>query len=110
MATYGYIQSVGIHHKNQYNHFNLADDIIEPFRPLADLFVLTHSIEERLTPKQKYELVKILQINTQIDQQKFALEHAIHMVVESFNKAVHTNDVKYLKLPVLLDINLHTYE
>lgn len=32
--------SLGIHHKNQYNSFCLADDLIEPFRPLGDRLVL----------------------------------------------------------------------
>jgi len=30
----------GIHHSNQYNPFPLADDIMEPFRPLVDLWVV----------------------------------------------------------------------
>lgn len=28
--------SIGIHHKNQYNPFCLADDLMEPFRPVVD--------------------------------------------------------------------------
>ena len=32
----GYIPSLGINHKSQYNVFNFADDIIEVFRPIVD--------------------------------------------------------------------------
>lgn len=35
----GLILSLGIHHKNQYNPYCLADDIMEPFRPFIDAIV-----------------------------------------------------------------------
>ena len=28
--------SIGLHHRNRYNAFCLADDLVEPFRPLVD--------------------------------------------------------------------------
>ena len=33
----GLLPAFGIHHKNLFNAFNLADDLIEPFRPSVDL-------------------------------------------------------------------------
>ena len=33
----GLLPSFGIHHQNLFNAFNLADDLIEPFRPCVDL-------------------------------------------------------------------------
>jgi CRISPR-associated protein Cas1 len=35
----GFLPSVGLHHASQLNPFNLADDLIEPFRPIVDLAV-----------------------------------------------------------------------
>ncbi|MDQ3072298.1 MAG: type II CRISPR-associated endonuclease Cas1 [Bacteroidota bacterium] len=35
----GLLPTLGIHHRNQYNAYCLADDIIEPYRPWADLLV-----------------------------------------------------------------------
>jgi CRISPR-associated protein Cas1 len=32
--------SIGMHHRNQYNAFCLADDLMEPYRPLVDRIVL----------------------------------------------------------------------
>ena len=40
IAKFGYIPSIGIHHKSELNNYNLADDFIEPFRPLVDLYVI----------------------------------------------------------------------
>ncbi len=35
----GYLTQLGIHHKNEYNDFNLTCDLMEPFRPIIDYFV-----------------------------------------------------------------------
>ena len=39
IVSYGYIPSIGIHHKSELNSYNLVDDFIEPFRPIVDLWV-----------------------------------------------------------------------
>lgn len=36
----GLLPTLGIHHKNKYNAYCLADDIMEPYRPYADRLVL----------------------------------------------------------------------
>ncbi len=36
LATAGLVPAVGIHHRSNMNPFNLADDVIEPFRPTVD--------------------------------------------------------------------------
>ncbi|MDW8332551.1 MAG: type II CRISPR-associated endonuclease Cas1, partial [Cyclobacteriaceae bacterium] len=35
----GLLPTLGIHHHNRYNHYCLADDIMEPYRPFADALV-----------------------------------------------------------------------
>jgi CRISPR-associated protein Cas1 len=39
LVAAGFLPSVGLHHASQLNPFNLADDMIEPFRPIVDLAV-----------------------------------------------------------------------
>jgi CRISPR-associated protein Cas1 len=44
--------SLGIHHQNQYNAFCLADDLMEPYRPMVDFLVyelLEHHTQESLS-------------------------------------------------------------
>ena len=36
LAVYGFLPAFGIHHRSALNAFNLADDLMEPFRPLVD--------------------------------------------------------------------------
>lgn len=39
VVAYGLHPSLGLHHRNQYNHLCLVDDLIEPFRACCDLLV-----------------------------------------------------------------------
>ena len=39
IVSYGLIPSLGLHHGNSLNAFNLADDLIEVFRPMVDYHV-----------------------------------------------------------------------
>lgn len=57
--------TLGLHHKNQYNPFRLADDLIEPFRPLIDMTVyqLSQNNQTELNKDTKKILVDILSKN-----------------------------------------------
>lgn len=54
--------SIGIHHHNIFNHMRLADDLMEPFRPLVDLAVvnLLRAGVEDITPEAKQALANVL--------------------------------------------------
>jgi len=41
IVSAGYITQLGIHHINEFNHYNLASDIMEAFRPLVDAYILS---------------------------------------------------------------------
>lgn len=60
----GLLPMFGVHHRNQYNAFCLADDLMEPFRPFVDCLVYEY-IQEDKTPlldtKAKRRLSTILQ-------------------------------------------------
>ena len=40
LVSSGLLPTLGIHHHNRYNAYCLADDIMEPYRPYADLLVV----------------------------------------------------------------------
>jgi CRISPR-associated protein Cas1 len=67
----------GIHHKNKYNPYCLADDVIEPYRPYVDKVVLDickKDIDtEELTTELKRELLVIPVIDVFVDGQKSPL-------------------------------------
>ena len=57
--------TLGLHHKNQYNPFRLADDLMEPFRPLVDMIVYKMAEVDKLelNKENKVKLVDILSKN-----------------------------------------------
>lgn len=60
IAQVGYLSEFGIHHDNDRNPFNLASDLMEPFRPVVDRCV--HDISpQKLIPDTKETLAKLLQ-------------------------------------------------
>lgn len=73
----GLFPSIGIHHRNKYNPYCLADDIMEPYRPFVDELVLSIAKEnpemEELTPALKKELLQIPVIDIVIDEKNSPL-------------------------------------
>ena len=55
----GYITQLGIFHDNMFNQFNLASDLMEPFRVLVDRQVLTMPLEE-YEHEEKKQFVNIM--------------------------------------------------
>jgi CRISPR-associated protein Cas1 len=90
LTASGMFPSIGIHHKNKYNAFCLADDIMEPYRPYIDWTVLhlpgIHETAEGLTKEQKIELLKIPQIDVQIGDLQRPLFHAVSITTASLYK------------------------
>lgn len=62
----GYITQLGLFHDNMFNQFNLASDLMEPFRPLVDKCVLGMKLEQ-FEHEEKMWLVDILNQEVQID-------------------------------------------
>lgn len=64
----GLLPTLGIHHRNKYNAYQLADDIMEPYRPWVDrcvLEILTEfPYEKELTKSIKAKLIGIITNDT----------------------------------------------
>ena len=55
LTASGCLTALGIHHKNKYNPYCLADDIMEPYRPIVDFHVFSYLDELNQQPPQKLE-------------------------------------------------------
>jgi len=67
----GCLPVLGIHHTNKYNAYCLADDIMEPYRPIVDQHILDYlrdksDIHDELTLEDKAYLLKIPVIDISI--------------------------------------------
>lgn len=71
LMSSGLLPTLGIHHKNRYNAYCLADDIMEPYRPLVDELVLKIMAKyediSSLTPALKAELLVIPTLDVTIE-------------------------------------------
>ena len=111
LANYGYEPCIGIHHHSELNNYNFADDLIESFRPLVDLFVFQKMISSEFSSKEKRELCNILNYELvsggEHHSAAYAVERLIHSVERSFSEGYE--DEK-LMLPELEELRRHDYE
>ena len=111
LAVYGLEPAVGIHHCSQLNAFNLADDMIEPFRPAVDLYVAQHwKSWDRFGTVQRAELVRLLNCISAVDGARCSLAHAAEQAVQSLVTALESEERTPLKLPALLPTDYFNYD
>ena len=77
IAVNGYLSYLGIHHHSEENCFNLASDLMEPFRPFVDYWVKVHEKIKQLTPDIKYGLVELLSLEIEYNNKKTILSNVI---------------------------------
>lgn len=100
----GLLPTLGIHHRNKYNAYCLADDIMEPYRPYVDQHVweLTESgqVGGELTTDLKGELLKILTGDIMIGNKKRPLMIGVSESTASLARCFKGEQRK-IKYPVL---------
>lgn len=99
----GLLNTLGIHHKSKYNAFALADDIMEPFRPVVDEAVYTimqHYDEQELNTEIKSVLLQILTRTVYFKDEKSPLMVALQKTASSLQQCF-TGERKKIKYPKL---------
>lgn len=97
----GWLVSRGIHHHSVYNAFNLVDDLIEPFRPLVDLLVMTYHVTDPLTPQSKALLARVFEHVMVMDGKRCSCVQCIEVMFSSLRSAVLERNAGRLLLPRL---------
>ncbi|MFD2528892.1 type II CRISPR-associated endonuclease Cas1 [Polaribacter marinaquae] len=99
----GLLSTLGIHHHNKYNAFCLADDIMEPYRPLVDAKVLeimkNYNEQDLITPI-KLELLSILTQTVYFKEKESPLMVALSTTTSSLQQCFSgkTRKIVYPKL------------
>ncbi len=100
----GILPTLGIHHRNQYNAYCLADDIMEPYRPYVDKVVCeivgNNGQYLEMTPNMKKQLLTIPAMDVMIDEQTSPLMNAVQRTTASLAKCYEGKTRKIL-YPVL---------
>lgn len=94
LSIHGLEPCLGICHHSELNQFNLADDLMEPFRPLVDLFVASNvnNNAEELTPQLKHQLFNLTNYLVLQGGKHYRMISAVGRMVESFARAAVHNE------------------
>jgi CRISP-associated protein Cas1 len=103
IAGSGLLSTLGIHHHNKYNAFCLADDMMEPFRPLVDakvVEIIKTFPDQELTVAIKTELLQILTQTVYFKNTKSPLMVALSKTTTSLQQC-YAGTSKKLNYPSL---------
>jgi len=87
LAGSGLHPTLGIFHRNQYNSYCLADDIMEPYRPFVDRLVLDrlqeHGMTNEVEKEVKAHLLGVLTMDTMVGKRQRPLTLALQETTAS---------------------------
>lgn len=103
LVASGLLPTLGIHHKNRYNSYCLADDIMEPYRPFVDKLIIDiirkYPQEETLTTQIKQEILKLPIIDVEINKKTSPLQIAMQETTSSLAQCFNSTRRK-IKYPI----------
>lgn len=92
----GYITQIGLFHNNMFNQFNLGSDLMEPFRPIVDLWVKNMRLDT-FGHAEKMEILRMLQKEVLIAGRKEYVSNAIKIYCKSIFDALSDKDTSLIK-------------
>lgn len=109
LVASGFIPAFGLNHRSVTNAFNLADDLVEPFRPFVDRRVVElagpkETWGDELTIDDRRALAAVLLDNTRIAEATASLLVASETAAASLSRAVEQKSAEALELPEVVAI------
>ena len=103
LSLYGLNTYLGIHHKSKINNFNLAYDLLEPYRCIIDKFVFDN-IKEIVVPLSfdfRKKLIELINKEVNHQNKKYTIDYSIGLLIKSYIKFFDTGDIN-LDLPSII--------
>ncbi len=104
LVSSGLLTTLGIHHRNKYNAFCLADDVMEPYRPYIDKLVMQlydkYPDCEELTKELKAELLSIPVLDVVINGKRSPLMIAVSTTTSSLQKC-YAGEIRKIIYPII---------
>ena len=100
VVSNGYITQVGLFHDNMFNQFNLACDLMEPYRPIIDRFVLEMN-PVQFEKEEKHQMITILNKEVFVDGKKELLGKSVKIYTRSVFDALNDQDISLIKFYTL---------
>ncbi|MDP3796793.1 MAG: type II CRISPR-associated endonuclease Cas1 [Polaromonas sp.] len=113
LVAHGLLPTIGLFHSSEQNAFNLADDLIEPYRPVVDLYVATNrktDNEQELSPADKVALVGLLNVDVAMSRGVMSVLASVEQAAESLARVYDGGNETLLELPKLIGLSQHRYE
>ena len=102
LVSSGLLPTLGVHHRNKYNAYCLADDIMEPYRPFVDKVVIevleSGEDYQELSKEIKMKLLNIPVLDVVIYGQRSPLMLAASQTTASLAKC-YMGDVRKIAYP-----------
>ena len=92
IVSNGYSTKLGLFHDNQDNPFNLASDLMEPFRPIVDRLVCEMDLR-KFDHEEKMELVNIQNHRVRINGRDEYVSNAIQIYCRSVFESINNRDI-----------------
>ena len=104
LVAFGLLPAFGVNHASVTNPFNLADDLVEPFRPFIDRMVwdLTEQgtvIAGETTVVERQALAACLLEKARVGSEMVSLLVATERAAESLARSIEANSAALLRLP-----------
>lgn len=104
LVSSGLLTTLGIHHRNKYNAFCLADDVMEPYRPYVDRLVMELCERfgecEELSRELKVELLKIPVLDVVINNKRSPLMVAVSTTTASLQRC-YAGEIRKIVYPII---------
>lgn len=105
LVASGLLPCLGLFHRGAANAFNLADDLLEPFRPLVDRRVVAlaaaQDLSSPLALDQRQALAGILNEDVHLQGQTVSVLIATEVAAEGLVRAMEASSAALLRLPRL---------
>jgi CRISPR-associated protein Cas1 len=103
LVAAGLMPALGLHHSNRSNAFCLADDVMEPLRPLVDIRARDLFVQgyDEVTPEAKAGLLTLLAEPVQMGNETGPLMVNLHRLAASLVKCFQ-GEAKNLEIPTYL--------
>lgn len=96
ISASGYLTQLGLYHDNMFNPFNLASDLMEPFRPLVDIMV-TETVPIKFEHEEKMHMLTLLQKEVFIAGRMESINNAIKIYCKSVFDSINDDDVSLIR-------------
>lgn len=87
----GLLTEIGVHHKNQFNQFNLSSDLMEVYRPIVDVIV-KNNVSDEFGKFEKRQLVEMFNEKVIMKNGRQFIPNSVEIYIDSIIRFLQNTD------------------